>query len=217
MTDPKTIDRKKIKIVAFDCDGVMFETREANIAYYNRILSNLGRPDMTPEQSAHAHMHTVGEALSHLFPDPEEREAANDFRKELGYLPFLKYIRIEPYLKTLLKKLRPKFKTAVVTNRTDTMAHILELHGLEDLFDMVVTALDAPRPKPHPDPLLKMLGHFKARPDQAVYIGDSKVDEEAAGASHIPLVAYANPSLDAARHIESLKEMEGIVLGLAQK
>ena len=28
---------KNIKVVAFDCDGVMFDTMKANMAYYNQI------------------------------------------------------------------------------------------------------------------------------------------------------------------------------------
>ena len=29
---------KQIEALIFDCDGVLFESREANLAYYNRIL-----------------------------------------------------------------------------------------------------------------------------------------------------------------------------------
>ena len=35
---------KNIKVVAFDCDGVMFDTTKANIAYYNQILDHFDRP-----------------------------------------------------------------------------------------------------------------------------------------------------------------------------
>jgi phosphoglycolate phosphatase-like HAD superfamily hydrolase len=45
-----------------------------------------------------------------------------------------------------------------------------------------------------------------------LYVGDSKVDETAAKAAQVPLVAYDNKSLSAAEyHIRSLKEIEGIL------
>jgi len=208
----KNLGKKRANIAAFDCDGVMFDTKMANSAYYNKILSHFGKPEMTPEQFAIVHMHTVEKALLNLFPDDESYKAADAFRKEMNYSQFLKYIKIEPYLKPLLRKLRPGIKTAVVTNRTDTMKYILEKHGLEKYFDIVVTALDVKRPKPYPDPLLKVIDHFGASPEQILYIGDSRLDEQAAKAAGIPMAAYDNPSLEVEYHIKSLREIENIVL-----
>ena len=211
MKETTSANRDRLKIIAFDCDGVMFNTKMANLAYYNQILARFKKPEMTPEQFEYVHMHTVETALSNLFPDEKSRAEAEIFRRSLDYVQFLKYIKIEPHLKPLLKKLRPEFKTAVVTNRTDTMSYILDQHGLCDLFDLVLTALNVPRPKPHPDPLLKLLNHFGATPEQVLYIGDSTLDEQAAKASGISLAAYDNLSLEARYHIKSLEEIEAIV------
>jgi beta-phosphoglucomutase-like phosphatase (HAD superfamily) len=35
---------KNTCVVAFDCDGVLFDTEAANWAYYNHILGHFGRP-----------------------------------------------------------------------------------------------------------------------------------------------------------------------------
>ena len=70
-----------VKVVAFDCDGVMFDSREANRAYYNHLLEHFHLPAMTPQQLAYAHMHTVDEALAHLIPDDAVRNAAHAYRK----------------------------------------------------------------------------------------------------------------------------------------
>ena len=51
--------------------------------------------------------------------------------------------------------------------------------GLEKAFDFVVTAADVGRPKPFPGPLLRVLDYFGIAPDQALYVGDSEVDEAA--------------------------------------
>lgn len=200
-----------VKAVIFDCDGVLFDSAEANRAYYNRIRSHLKHPEMTEEQFAHAHMHTVDEVLARFFPEPRDLEAALSFRKSISYRDFFRYMEMEPHLIALLKRLRPRYKTAIATNRSDTMAPILAEFELESHFDLVVTSLDVPRPKPAPDELLRVLDHFDLTPMQALYVGDSSLDEMAAEAAAIPFVAYRNRSLAADRHIDTLREMEAFL------
>lgn len=199
---------KHIRVVAFDCDGVMFDTEAVNKAYYNQILQHVNKPDLTSDQFAFVHMHTVDVAISYLFPDKSEAAEANAYRKQMPYLPFLEKMEIEPYLKPLLHRLRPTYPTAIATNRTNTIQTVLEAHGLVDLFDLVVSARDVDRPKPHPDPLNKILRHFGIEPDQLLYIGDSELDQMAAEAAGAILVAYKSPYLRSDFHITSLKEME---------
>lgn len=202
-----------VRVVAFDCDGVLFETVEANRAYYNHILAHFGRPAMDEHQLHYVHIHTVQQCLAHLFADDADRQAAMAFRASIDYGPFLKYLTIEPHLKALLDWMRNRYKTAIATNRTDTMGRLLREFGLADRFDLVVTSLDVERPKPFPDPLFKILSRFRVEPRQAVFVGDSEVDEATARAAGVPFIAYRNPALEASWHIESLKELEGFLQG----
>jgi phosphoglycolate phosphatase len=202
-----------IKVVVFDCDGVMFDTRNANTAYYNKILKAMGKPLLTREQFEYVHMHTVESSLSFLFQDPISLQKARDYRDKMGYHPFIHEMVEEPGLKPLLKKLRPARKTAVVTNRSDTMSDVLETFGLKDLFDFVITALDVKFPKPHPEGLGKILTHFKVKSHEVIYVGDSDLDAKAARAAGIPLVAYNNPALCADYNISKLDDM-AFMLGL---
>jgi HAD superfamily hydrolase (TIGR01509 family) len=200
-----------IRIVVFDCDGVMFDTAEANKAYYNHLLQRFQRPAMNRAQFAYTHMHTVDEALAFLFDDAAVLEQVQAYRMGLDYVPFLKYMVIEPDLRRLLNRLRPRYRTAIATNRTDTMNRVLKTHDLEGSFDLVVTAFDVVHPKPHPEQLHKILGHFGLEPEQALYIGDTELDERAAGAAGVAFVAYANRALGADFHIKCLKELEAIL------
>jgi len=200
-----------LKAVIFDCDGVMFDTTEANTAYYNRILKHMDRPELTPEQFAYCHMHTVDNALRFLFADAGDFTKAWAFRREMSYLDFVPRMTIEPQLKTLLRELRPSIKTAVGTNRSDTMDAVMEVHGLTDDFDLVVTAQDVANPKPAPDILNQVLATFQIKPDESVYIGDSELDERAARAAGIPLVAYRNRTLAAWQHVDSLGAITGLL------
>ncbi len=200
-----------IKAVVFDCDGVIFDTEEANRVYYSRILQHFGRPAVTNEQFTFVHMHTVGESMDYLFPDEEIRAAAHDFRKTMDYRNYLKYFAMEPHLVSLLEKLRPQIKTAIATNRTDTMDRLLAEFNLDGYFDLVVTSSDVQRPKPYPDVLLKILNYFELAPNQTIYVGDSQVDELAARAAGIPLIAYKNRDLASDYHIDTLKDLEELL------
>jgi len=200
-----------LKVLAFDCDGVMFDSRKANQAYYNDILSHFGRPPMTPDQFFYAQMHTVGESLESLFLDPEELQAAHALRRQTGYTPYLKYMEIEPDLKPLLNKYMGRLKFAVATNRTDTMHRVLAMNGLESYFDLVVTAQNVPRPKPYPDQLLRVMEFFHVSAEELLFVGDSELDEMAAKAAGVRLVAFDNPKLAGDFHIRRLKELEDII------
>jgi len=199
------------KVVAFDCDGVLFDTKMANKAYYNRILTHFNRPELTVEQFSYVHMHTVDAAIAFLFKEHRRIESAHRFRKSMCYADFFKYMKIEPYLVRLLEKPSRKYKTAIATNRSDTMEPLLAEFNIKGYFDLVVTSLDVKRAKPHPDPLLKILDHFGIRASQAIYIGDSRVDELASAAAGIPFIAYDNTNLTAKLHIRNLKELDGIL------
>ncbi|MDH3798262.1 MAG: HAD family hydrolase, partial [Desulfobacterales bacterium] len=139
---------KDLKVIVFDCDGVLFDTEAANRAYYNHILKHFGKPVMTTGQFAYAHQHTLNEAIAHLFGNEQSIAAVHAYRQTMDYNRFLKLLRIEPHLVALLSKIRPKLKTAIATNRSDTMDRLLSEFNLTEQFDLVVTSFDIPRPKP---------------------------------------------------------------------
>jgi HAD superfamily hydrolase (TIGR01509 family) len=91
----------------------------------------------------------------------------------------------------------------------------LKSYKLERYFGKVVTAATVRRPKPAPDGLLEILTHYQCTPREAVFIGDSILDEKQAGSCGVPLIAFKNPNLRAAHHVNSF--MEILRLPLLQK
>lgn len=200
------------KVIAFDCDGVMFDTAAANRAYYNTLLDKLGLPPMNEQQFIYVHAHTVDEAVSFLCGQADLIAQAHEHRKTMSYLPFVKEMAMEPHLVPILKKLRRGYRTAIATNRTDTMQRVLSEHDLEPYFDYVVCAGDVTHAKPHPEGLMKIAHHFGIQTAELFYIGDTEVDEAAARNAGAVFAAYGNKSLEADFHIESLAELESILL-----
>lgn len=196
-----------IQVVAFDCDGVLFDSSEANQAYYNQILRQFNLPDLTAEQFAYVHMHTVDEALAYLFDSPEIHLAARAYSRKMTYMPFIRNMVMEPHLRPLLQWLRPTYKTAIATNRTNTMNRVLDEHQLQGFFDKVITAADVQHAKPHPDQLIALLDHFGAQASQMIYIGDSQVDALAAEHADVYFVAYRNTDLKANAHVHNLGQI----------
>ena len=200
-----------LKLVIFDCDGVMFDSKDANKHFYNHILARFGHPPMTSEELEYVHMHHVMDSVRHIFRHyPEDLAAAEQDRKSIDYLPFLKYMTMEPDLPEFLRLLRPTCDAAISTNRTTTMSTLLKIFELEKYFDLVVTAVDVERPKPHPEALHKILDHFGCRVEEAVYIGDSEVDRQHTASLGMRLIAYKNPALAAEFHVQSFMEITAL-------
>ena len=83
--------------------------------------------------------------------------------------------------------------------------------GFDNWFDMIVCALDVSKPKPHPEGVWKILRSLGIPAERAVYVGDSKVDEEVAKRAGLAHVAYKNPCFDAMFHVKHFEEMKAFL------
>jgi phosphoglycolate phosphatase len=198
-----------LKLIVFDCDGVMFDSKKANCMYYNHLLTHFGLAPMSEAEEDYVHMSSVTDSVQHIFrhytlPALEEVHA---FRQECEYTPFLQYMEMEEDLIEFLEITRKTYHLAISTNRTNTMIPLLRSYKLEDYFGKVVTAATARRPKPAPDGLLEILSHYNCEPEEAIFIGDSVVDEQHAKSCGVPLIAFKSSSLQAAYHVKSFLDI----------
>ncbi len=183
----------KFKTVIYDCDGVMFDSFEANLLFYDRIMDMLGKPPLDRGDGELMHiLHTRAsqDVLRHIFPSEAAWNAAMRCIPAVDYGDLIPYMRMEEGFRETLELLAPHVGLAVCTNRAKTMAMVLEHFDLARYFDIVMTALAVANPKPHPEPLLKVLAHYRIGPGAAIFVGDSEVDRQAALAASVPFVAY---------------------------
>jgi len=198
-----------LKLVIFDCDGVMFDSKQCNIEYYNHLLRHFGQPAMNAEEINHVHMHNVMDSVGHIFRHCPELSlsSVHDYRTNLDYTSFLKFMHMEEDLIEFLETIQHSYSLAISTNRTNTMETVLEIYGLEHYFGKVMTASNASRPKPAPDALLEILDFFHCQVDEAIYIGDSIIDEQHARSCGMKLIGFKNPALQADFHVNNFLEI----------
>ncbi|MEN8140903.1 MAG: HAD family hydrolase [Thermodesulfobacteriota bacterium] len=197
------------KLVIFDCDGVMFDSKNANKHYYNHILATLGHPAMTAEELDYVHIHNVMKSVSYLLRNyPDDIPRAEEYRADLNYQPFFKYMQMEPDLIPFLEELKSRaIERAISTSRTNTMGQILDIFALNDYYGKVMTTFDVENPKPHPEALEVILAHYQMAPEEAVYIGDSIIDREHSKGVGMELIAFRNPDIDGDYVVESFMEI----------
>ena len=206
------IDLHSVKLIVYDCDGVLIDSRLANKAFYNHILHHFGLPPLKPDQLNLVQTAAATEVIETLFLGTDLIDMAQRYQTSLSNDAFTPLIRLEPGARKALLELRKVYRTALVTNRGKSLPDVLVAHRLETLFDRVVSGLDVKQPKPHPEGLLIVLDHFSASPHTALYVGDSEVDSIICQRTGVPFVAYKNDALDAAYHVRNHRGLLDLLL-----
>lgn len=180
------------RAVIYDCDGVMFDSMQANFAFYRSVMDQMGLElDWDdPEVIRIIHTYANREVMKHFFTDEVERERAIRYAGTIDYRGLIPLMRMEEGFKSTLDELHGRVSLAVCTNRSTSMDAVLEGFGLTGYFSYVMTAARSTLPKPHPEPLLRILDHYGLKAEEALFVGDSAVDSQAAAAARVPFVAY---------------------------
>lgn len=202
-------DEIMLKLIVFDCDGVMFDSKEANREYYNHLLTRFKKPEMDGSELEYVHMNNVHKSVQHIFrhyPDQDLQEV-DAYRAGLDYSLFFKYMIMEEDLVEFLESVKDRYALAISTNRTNTMRPLLKAYDLEKYFQKVMTAENARRPKPAPDALYEILEYFNCRVDEAIYIGDSIIDRQHTSSCKMPLIAFKNKALEAEYHVSCFMDI----------
>jgi phosphoglycolate phosphatase len=198
-------------LVMLDCDGVLFDSWEANVGFYDAILAQLGLPLLDENGRELAHRWSSAQLLAHFFAhDPDTHHRANEIARFMDYAPFLPLMRPVRELRETLAWLGTRGKTAMVTNRGATIPEVLSHFDLGSYFDAVVGVHDAPRPKPAPDMLHVCLERLGFRPEDAVYVGDSPGDAAAALAAGVPFIGVGG-DVESEHRIAGLHELRALL------
>jgi phosphoglycolate phosphatase len=196
--------------VIFDCDGVLFDSAPANVAYYNAVLEKLGRPPLNEEWALRAHFMSSHQLYDAMFgADSELGAAARRVARDVDYAPFYRLMRPAPDLERVLGLLKQRYRLAMATNRGGTVSGVVREFQLDRFIELAVGTHDVPQPKPHPAMIQKCLDHFRVSPTAVVYIGDSETDHQAALAAGVHFIAVGGntPAEHRVRELRHLPEV----------
>ena len=185
--------KSRYKVIIYDCDGVILDSMESNYIFYNRIMEFLGRSEIDRNNSDAKrvlHTYSFNNVMEYFFAGDLRRDDAFQFAKTIHYRDLMPFMKMEDGFVQALDQLKGQTSLAICTNRATSMEMIIEDFGLDGYFDYIMTASQVTYPKPHPEPLLKVLKHFGVEPEEALFIGDGEVDMQAAQGAGVPFISY---------------------------
>lgn len=166
-----------INTVLFDFDGTLVNTNDVIIAsWQHTYMYYLGREESLEKITA-----CFGEPLlltmEREFPEVDPRESAEvyrNFQKENAD----ELVKIFPGIKELLESLKTDgFRMGVVTSRTrESAQRYMDMFGIGDYFEEMVSCDDTEIHKPNPEPILLCLKKMGITAEEALMVGDSPFD-----------------------------------------
>ncbi len=204
-----------ISTVIFDCDGVLFRSEAANIAFYNAVLERVGEPRLDDIAEVACHTLASAQLFEKYFGErPAVLAQIREAAAAIDYAPFYPLMYPRDGLVDVLKTLGRRRSLGLATNRGKTVHGVLEYFGIAPYFDVALGVLDVERPKPQPDLLLECLRRLESCAQQAVYVGDQLIDAEAARAAGMRFIGIGPAVADATLTISELTELESLLEGL---
>ncbi|MDQ5818220.1 MAG: HAD family phosphatase, partial [Actinomycetota bacterium] len=204
-----------IRAFIFDLDGTLVETEELKGLSYARAATELRRPDLSEEEVLEAFKDLVGLSRQEVAVGLMRRfaleEAARDRMAEFGVgTPWQAFVRIRlgiyeelladpelvlehryPHNIALLRDVRSEgYPTALATqSHREQALRVLEILGLTDEFDVIVTREDVEHGKPDPEMHLLAARELGVRPGECLAIEDSPAGVQGALAAGTETIA----------------------------
>jgi HAD superfamily hydrolase (TIGR01509 family) len=183
-----------LEVVVLDIDGTLVDSNDAHARAWCDALAE--HQIQVPFENVRS---LIGKGGDKLLPEVTGIEEDDPRGKKIGerrseifkehYLPRL---RPFPEVRALMEKIRGRGLRLVVATsaKKEEVDPLLRIAGIEDLIDKKTSSDDAENSKPDPDIVTAAVKRAKVRPDQALMIGDTPYDVEAATRADVAVVAF---------------------------
>ena len=197
------ITTMNIRLVIFDFDGTMADTRHNIVITMQRVMRELGMPVADEETCASTIGLPLKDCFRKIFPkltDDGAEHCAETYRQIFFANAKALVPNMFPHVQETIDLLHARgVRMAIASSRTSASLHgfIREMH-LTDKIAMVVGSDEVTHHKPHPEPVNVILSTLNVPASETLVVGDMPVDIQmgAAAGTHTCAVTYGNASAE---------------------
>jgi HAD superfamily hydrolase (TIGR01509 family) len=182
-----------ISTVIFDVDGTLVDSNDLHVDAWDEAFRHFGKE--FPRAQLRAHIGKGGDKyLPEFLTDAEMRsigDQLNEYRGELFKRKYIDRVRPFPKVRELLQRIRDDGKQVVLASsgNENEVAHYIKVAEIGELAQSFTTKADVSNSKPSPDIFRRALNLAHAQPSEAIVVGDTPYDIQAAKKIDIPTVA----------------------------
>ena len=176
-----------VKAMLFDLDGVLIDSRDAWYHLLCATAREFGHPVLARDEFDVSFGQGVEADAKQFYPGTAPQDLLDFF--DAHFLDHARHVLVNPDVGPVLNALEYKGIAHAVCTNTATALARETIRGANFEPDTIVGTSDAPE-KPEPGMLLLACERLKVRPENAMMVGDSRFDREAAAAAGIRFIGY---------------------------
>lgn len=173
------------KAVIFDVGGVLVRTksRDKRLKWEKKLGLDAGQSDEIVFDSEMGTKAQLGEITNEeLWDWVGNRLNLSDSDLEVFHQDFWAGDVLDEELITFIRSLRPKYKTAIISNATKSLRYRLrEIYPIEDAFDLIVCSAEEGIMKPDVEIYMRTLERLGTQPKESIFVDDNESNIQAAG------------------------------------
>jgi HAD superfamily hydrolase (TIGR01509 family) len=183
----------KIRGVICDIDGTLIDSNDAHTRAFLQVFAERGI-----EVSYEKIRGLIGKGGDKLIPEAsgipkgsDDFEEISKRRKEIYLRDYVPHLQPTPGARALLERMREEgLQIVMATSGEEDVEAALKQVGLQEFFEVKATSQDAKQSKPDPDIVQAALKRAGLSPEDAIMLGDTPYDIEAAGKAGVRTIAF---------------------------
>lgn len=204
-----------IKVVVYDCDGVIVDSSNSILAYYDWMMKKCNLPpiDWSEEELKEKALSMADRDILEVLSNGDKllyEKMLNISRDDEINNSFSNMVLQDDLEEGLKIVKNSNLPISIFTNRGKSLPLLIKYFNIEQYFSMLVTSNDVSEPKPSPEGLIKISDYFNVKTDEILFIGDSPTDYYAAKRCGANFIAFKKALYDSVV-IENHRDIEKFI------